>query len=103
MFLSSIEANIEIHGFITLDYVTNQFIYYLGAVSFSIFLNNSLLMILCVFSGVAIAPVILIGLFMKMGALTFFAVEKLGTTGILVIFGSLHLYFEFLAALLAIE
>jgi uncharacterized membrane protein SpoIIM required for sporulation len=61
-------------------------------------------MLLCIFSGIAILPVILIGLFMKMGTTTFFIIEKLGfTTGILVLLGSFHLYFEFLAAILAID
>lgn len=103
MFLDNIDVKMELPSFITIDYIFNQFFYYLGAVSFNIFLNNLFLMLLCVFSGIAIFPVILIGLFMKMGATTFFLVEKLGFTGILVLLGSFHLYFEFLAALLAIE
>lgn len=40
---------------------------------------------------------------MKMGDYNIFIVEKLGFTGILVIIGSFHIYFEFSAALLAIE
>ena len=63
---------IQLPGAITFDYFLNQFFYYLGAVSFNIFLNNVMLALLCVFSGVAIFPVILIGLFMKMGTTTYF-------------------------------
>lgn len=40
MFLDSIEAKIQLHTVITLDYILNQFIYYLGAISLGIFLNN---------------------------------------------------------------
>ena len=103
MFLYNIDAQIQLPNFITWDYVFNQFFSYLGVVSFNIFLNNLFLMILCIFSGIAIFPVILIGLFMKIGSTTFFLVEKLGFTGILVLLGSFHIYFEFLAALLAID
>ena len=78
LFLSNIDAQIQLPEVITLDYVLNQFFYYLGAVSFNIFLNNVLLMLLCIFSGIAIFPVILIGLFMKLGTTAFFLVEKLG-------------------------
>ncbi|HML05272.1 MAG TPA: stage II sporulation protein M [Methanobacterium sp.] len=103
MFLDNIEAKIRLPSSITLDYFFNQFFYYLGAISFNIFLNNLFLIGLCIFSGIAIFPVILIGLFMKMGVTTFFLVEKLGFTGFIVLLGSFHLYFEFLAALLAID
>jgi hypothetical protein len=104
LFLSNIYAQIQLPAVITFDYFLNQFFYYLGAVSFNIFLNNAMLTLLCVFSGVAIFPVILIGLFMKIGTTTFFLIEKLGlNTGILVLLGSFHLYFEFLAALLTID
>lgn len=104
MFLDNIEAKIQMPPVITFDYFLNQFVYYLGAVSLKFFISNLVLLILCIFSGIAIIPVILIGFFMKMGTTTFFVVEKLGfTTGILVLLGSFHLYFEFLAALLAID
>ncbi|MGZ7049841.1 MAG: stage II sporulation protein M [Methanobacterium sp.] len=104
MFLDNIEVQTQIPGVITFDYAVNQFFYYLGAVSFRMFLNNLLLTILCIFSGIAIFPVILIGLFMKMGTTTFFLVERMGfNKGILVFLGSFHLYFEFLAAILAID
>ncbi|MGZ7070365.1 MAG: stage II sporulation protein M [Methanobacterium sp.] len=104
MFLDNIEVQTQIPGVITFDYAVNQFFYYLGAVSFRIFLNNLLLTILCIFSGILIFPVILIGLFMKMGTTTFFLVERMGfNKGILVFLGSFHLYFEFLAAILAID
>lgn len=104
MFLDNIEARIQMPPVITFDYFLNQFVYYLGAVSLKFFISNLILLILCIFSGVAIIPVILIGLFMKMGTTTFFVIEKLGfTTGILVLLGSFHLYFELLAALLAID
>ncbi|MGZ7119986.1 MAG: stage II sporulation protein M [Methanobacterium sp.] len=104
MFLDNIKVQTQIPGVITFDYAVNQFFYYLGAVSFRMFLNNLLLTILCIFSGIAIFPVILIGLFMKMGTTTFFLVERMGfNKGILVFLGSFHLYFEFLAAILAID
>jgi hypothetical protein len=103
LFLSKIDAQIQLPEAITLNYFFNQFFYYLGTVSFNIFLNNLLLTLLCIFSGVAIFPILLIGFFMKLGTTTFFLVEKLGFTGILVFLGSFHLYFEFLAALLTID
>ena len=103
MFLSNIEAKIQLPSSITLDYVFNQFFSYLGAVSFNIFLHNLSLMLLCIFSGIAIFPIILIGLFMEMGTISFFLVEKLGFTGVIALLGSFHIYFEFLAGLLAID
>jgi Stage II sporulation protein M len=104
LFLSNIDAQIQLPAVITINYIFNQLFFYLGAVSFNIFLNNILLMFLCIFSGIAIFPVILIGLFMKLGTTTFFVIEKLGfNKGILVFLGSLHLYFEFLAAMLTID
>ena len=103
MFLDNLEAKIQVPAVITFDYFLDQFIFYLGAVSFAIFLKNLVLALLSIFSGVAIIPVILVGFFMKMGAITYFAVENMGFKGILIIFGSLHVYFEALAALLSIE
>lgn len=103
MFLQNIDAKIHMPAVITFNYLWNQFVYFLGAVSLTIFLKNLILMILCIFSGVAIIPVIFIGLFMKMGTITLFAVFKMGFKGLLVILGSFHIYFEFLAAILAIE
>ena len=104
MFLDNIDAKIQMPLVISIYYVFNQFIYYLGAVAFNIFLNNLILTLLCVFSGIAIFPVILIGLFMNMGTVTFFLVEKFGfVRGVLIFLGSFHLYFEFLAALLSID
>jgi len=41
--------------------------------------------------------------FHENGDYNIFIVEKLGFTGILVLIGSFHIYFEFLAALLAID
>lgn len=103
LFLGNIEVKIQPSGPITLDYILNQFIFYLGHVSLNIFLNNLFLIFLCVISGIAIFPLILVGLFMKIGVITFFIIEKLGFNGILVLLGSFHIYFEFLAAMLAID
>jgi hypothetical protein len=103
MFLDNIEVKMQMPLVISFYYVYNQFIFYLGAVAFKIFLNNLILSFLCVFSGISIFPVILVGLFMNMGTVTFFSLEKFGFRGFLVILGSFHLYFEFLAALLSID
>ena len=104
MFLHNIELKMQIPEAITFDYILNQFFYFLGTVSLKIFLNNLNLMILCILSGIAIFPVILVGLFMKMGTNAYFVVERLGLSkGILLFLGSFHLYFEFLAAILTIE
>lgn len=104
MFLHNIELKMQIPEAITFDYILNQFFYFLGAVSLKIFLNNLYLMILCIFSGIAIFPVILVGLFMKMGTNTFFLFERLGFSKvILILLASFHLYFEFFATILTIE
>ena len=104
MFLDNIVVKIQMPLIISFYYVLNQFVYYLGAVAFKIFLNNIILTFLCIFSGIAAFPVILVGLFMNIGTVTFFLVEKFGfIRGSLVILGSFHLYFEFLAGILSID
>ena len=55
-FLGIMEVKIQLPNIISLNYLLNQFFYYLGRVSSTIFLNNITLTFLCVFTGVAIIP-----------------------------------------------
>ena len=76
----------------------------MGRVSFGIFLSNVTLAILCVFTGIAIIPVLLIGLFTFSGSLTVVLVGKFGVfKAVLILLGSFHLPLEILAALLSID
>ena len=49
-FLGNIEAKIQLPKIISLNYFINQFIHYLGGVSFHIFLNNVTTVFLCIFT-----------------------------------------------------
>lgn len=103
-FLGNIEAKIQLPEVISLNYFINQFIYYLGRVSFSIFLNNVTTVFLCIFTGIAIVPIILINLFAFTGSLTGLLILKYGILkALLILLGSFHLYFEILAAILSID
>lgn len=103
-FLGNIELHIQLPQTITFDYLIHQFVFYLGAVAFRIFINNIVVSLLCIFSGVAIIPSILIGLFSSIGAVTYFSIAKFGVMkGLLVLLGCFHLYLEFAASLLAID
>lgn len=103
-FFGNIEAKIQLPKTITFSYLINQFIYYLGAVSFNIFVNNLFITLLCIFTGIAIVPVILIGLFAFSGSITYLLIAKVGFyKTLLILLGSFHLYFEILAAFLAIK
>ncbi len=98
------KVKIQLPEIISLNYLFNQFIYYLGTVSFGIFLNNITLSVLCVFTGVAIIPVILVGLFSFSGSLTGMLIMKFGIfKAVLIFLGSFHLLLEILVALLAID
>lgn len=103
-FLGVMEVKIQFPDIISLNYILNQFIYYLGRISFDIFLNNITLMVLCVFTGVAIVLVMLTGLFAFSGSLTGMLVMKFGIfKAVLILLGSFHLPLEILAALLSID
>ncbi len=103
-YLGDIEAKIQVPQVITADYFINQFIYYLGAVSFNIFINNLLNILFCIFTGIAVIPILLIGLFAFTGSVTYFLIGKVGVyKGLLILIGSFHLYLEFLAAFLAMD
>lgn len=103
-FLGIMEVKIQLPDIISLNYLLNQFIYYLGRFSFGIFLNNVTLAVLCVFTGIAIVPIMLIGLFAFSGSLTGMLIVKFGIfKAILIFLGSFHLIFEILAALLSID
>ena len=103
-FLGDIDAKIQLPGIISLNYIFNQFIYYLGGVLFGIFLNNITLTFLCIFTGIAIVPIILFHLFAFTGSLTGLLIFKYGILkAFLVLLGSFHLYFEILAAILSID
>jgi hypothetical protein len=103
-FMGSMEVKLAVPESTSIQYLINQFVNYLGAVSFHIFLNNLLVSFICIFTGIAIIPSILIGLFSSMGAVTFLLVMKVGVIkAVLMLLGSFHLYLEFLAALLSID
>ncbi|AEG19422.1 stage II sporulation protein M [Methanobacterium paludis] len=102
--LGELDAKIQVPQTITLVYLENQFIHYLGAVSWGLFVNNMRTSFLCIFSGIAIVPVVLISLFSSLGAVTYLLILKVGIfKAFLIIFGSFHLYFEVLAAMLVID
>ncbi len=103
-FLGTMEVKIQLPDIISLDYFINQFVYYLGRVSFNIFLNNVTVAFICVFTGIAVIPVILIGLFTFSGSLTAVLISKFGIfKALLILLGSFHLPLEILAALLSIN
>lgn len=103
-FLGTIEVKIQLPDIISLNYFLNQFIYYLGRVSLNIFLNNVTIALFCVFTGIAIIPAILIGLFTFSGSLTCVLIGKFGIfKAVLILLGSFHLPLEILAALLSID
>ncbi|AXV37686.1 MAG: hypothetical protein CIT01_05480 [Methanobacterium sp. BRmetb2] len=100
----NLEVKFQPPSKLTLNYLTEQFINYLGFKSFNIFLNNLLLIILAIFSGFALIPVVLIGLFSFTGSITYLLFLKLGVLKtFLVLLGSFHLYLELLAGILAID
>ena len=102
--LGELDAKIQVPQTITLVYLENQFIHYLGAVSWGLFVSNMRTSFLCIFSGIAIVPVVLISLFSSLGAVTYLLILKVGIfKAFLIIFGSFHLYFEVLAAMLVID
>lgn len=103
-FLGNMDVSIQLPDIISLNYLQNHFIYYLGQYSFGIFLNNIMLMVLCIFTGIAIVPVMLTGLFAFSGSLTGMLVMKFGIfKAVLILLGSFHLPLEILAALLSID
>lgn len=103
-FMGVLEVKIQLPDIFSFNYFLNQFVYYLGRVSFGIFLNNVTLAILCVFTGIAIIPVLLINLFVFSGSLTGMLVLKFGILkSVLILLGSFHLQLEILAALLSID
>ena len=103
-FLGNMDVNIQLPDIISLNYFSNHFIHYLGQYSFDIFLNNVILNVLCVFTGIALIPIILRGLFAFSGSLTGMLVMKFGIfKAFLILLGSFHLPLEILAALLSID
>lgn len=102
--LGTMEVKLQLPGSISINYLINQFVKYLGAVSFNIFLNNVFISFICIFTGIAIIPSLLIGLFSLIGAVIFFLFMKVGVLkALMILLGSFHLYLEFLAALLSID
>jgi hypothetical protein len=103
-FLGKMEVTINLPTFISFDYFIDQFIYNLGAISLDLFLNNLKIIILCIFTGVALISAIFIGLFAFTGSLTVALMGKYGIlNAILILLGSFHLSIEILAAMLAID
>ncbi|GAB4307603.1 MAG: hypothetical protein Kow0019_03460 [Methanobacteriaceae archaeon] len=102
--MGNLEVKIQYPTKITLNYFYEQFINFLGKKSFYIFLNNFLVIILSIFSGIGLINVVLIGLFSFSGSITYALFLKLGLFKTIIIFSGLfHLYLELLAGFLAMD
>jgi hypothetical protein len=89
---------------VTFNYIFHQFVLFLGGVSFQLFMNNLGVSLACVFTGIPIVSVIFFKLFTSMGAVNYLLVVKVGIIkAFLILGGSFHLYFEFLAAMLSVD
>lgn len=89
---------------ISFQYFMDQFVFFLGKVSWGIFSNNLVVSLECIFSGFLIIPVILINLFGFLGSVFYFLITKFGAfKGFIFLFGSFHLVFEVGAAILVID
>ncbi|MDI6643916.1 MAG: stage II sporulation protein M [Methanobacteriaceae archaeon] len=102
--LGNLEVKIQYPSKITLNYFYEQFINFLGKKSFNIFLNNLLIIIISIFSGIGLITVVCIGLFSFSGSITYMLFIKFGLIRTIIIFpGLFHLYLELLAGFLAID
>ncbi|MEN6573078.1 hypothetical protein [Methanobacterium aggregans] len=89
---------------VAFNYIFNQFVLFLGGVSAHLFLNNLGVSLACVFTGIPIVSVIFLKLFTSMGAVNYLLMVKVGIIkAFLILGGSFHLYFEFLAAMLSVD
>jgi hypothetical protein len=85
------------------EYFRVQFLDYLGNVTGKIFLWNMQVILLCIFTGIAIIPSILMGLLSFSGSLLATLGISMGIKGLVMYLGLFHLQLEILAALLAID
>jgi len=99
-----LEVKIQYPSKITLNYFYEQFINFLGKKSFNIFLNNFLIILISIFSGIGLITVVFIGLFSFSGSITYALFLKLGFIKTIIFFlGLFHLYLELLAGFLAMD
>jgi hypothetical protein len=102
--LNDLTAQIIPPSEISIHYLLNQFVYFLGGTSWALFFNNVMVSLECIFSGFLIIPIILINLFGFVGSVSYLLILKMGfTKGIILFLGSFHLIFECWAAILVID
>lgn len=85
------------------EYIRVQFLDFLGTVWGNIFMWNMQVILLCIFTGIAIIPSILVGLISFSGSLLATLILSMGLKGVVMFLGLFHLHLEILAALLAID
>jgi len=103
-FLGYMDVKFILPSEVTLNYIFHQFILFLGGVSSQLFMNNLGVSLACVFTGIPIVSVIFLKLFTSMGAVNYLLIVKVGIIkAFLILGGSFHLYFEFLAAMLSVD
>ncbi|MDI3483784.1 MAG: hypothetical protein PWQ74_371 [Methanobacteriaceae archaeon] len=88
---------------ITWDYLRMQFVDYLGAVTFNMFISNILIIFFCIFLGFPIIKVVFVDLMGFSGALLNALISRFGLRGLIIYLGLFHLHFEILGALLSID
>jgi hypothetical protein len=103
-FLNDLTAQITPPSTISLQYLVNQFVFFLGGTSWGIFFNNMMVSLECIFTGFLIIPIILINLFSFLGSVSYLLILKMGIIrGSALFLGSFHLIFECWAAILVID
>lgn len=103
-FLNNLTAQIIPPSEISFRYLVNQFIFFLGGTSWSLFFNNLMVSLECIFTGFLIIPIILINLFSFLGSVSYLLILKLGfIKGSVLFLGSFHLIFECWAAIFVID
>jgi hypothetical protein len=85
------------------EYFRVQFIDFLARVVGNIFMWNMQVILICIFTGIAIIPSILLGLLSFSGSLLSILLISLGLKGFVMYLGLFHLHLEILAALLTID
>lgn len=102
--LYDLEAQFATPATLTLDYLVNQLLCFLGVTSWNIFFNNLVVSMVCLFSGFMIIPIILVNLFGFLGSVSYLLVLNFGIFKASIrLLGSFHLIFELLAAMLVID
>ncbi len=103
-FMGYMDVKFSLPHEVTFNYIFRQFVLFLSGVSFQLFMNNLGVSLACVFTGIPIVSVIFLNLFTSMGAVNYLLIVKVGIIkAFLILGGSFHLYFEFLAAMLSVD